>query len=80
MAQGIGVAEWKTADSRAGSSEVQQAIKPLTPEGHEPERFESKLRKNKTGGNQHKKRTCDRPSVLPVVWRVAERERETVAH
>jgi len=28
---------------------------PLTPERHEPERFESKRRKNKTGGNQHKK-------------------------
>ena len=43
----------------------------LTPEGHEPERFESEGRKNKTGGNQHKKGACDRPSVLPVCWRAA---------
>ena len=47
--------------------DVRETSNPLTPEGHEPERFESKRRKNKTGGNQHKKKgTCDRPSVLPV--------------
>jgi hypothetical protein len=66
--------DWKGTVRNGGEQGVVRgAGNRLTPEGHEPERFESKLRKNKTRGNHHKKGLAiGRPSVLPVVWRVAE--------
>ena len=42
----------------------------LTPERHETERFDGKDEKIRQE-EISTKRSCDRPSVLPVYWRVA---------